>query len=504
MSPGRRAGLLSGVLMLGALSQGAGFLTAPAEAGVENPMALGVDLPGSDIQTISIPNADPAICRQACDAAPSCKAWTFVKPGVQAPQAQCWLKSAVPPAIASRDTISGVRTVAASEGAHPGGVAGAAGQSDRRESDQRPVSTPGVAAAPPDGVELCNVGNGGGTQNAPPNAATPCRLTRPAHVTRIGTYHWNNARGATPGTITLRDARSGARFGPFQAVATSGQGGAPNVNWTVAVDLRLAAGDYEVVDSDVATWSWNQASQGYGFASLRGVYEGPGAGHAVSGSTPAAPVAPAAQAVDATHYKLELPGYWGHLEYTISGAKLDPPTGSDSGNVGGRQYRGRINSSALTVEGWAVSDNDSSGPGSGDYYELVVTVGAGKQTKEGRYTAPRGEKLNKHFLIAVPVDPDATSGRFNISLLEQNANYGPHGWIVSGMLDRVPGPGSPSSNSPQPTAVAAPAVPARPTAGAGHPPTVPTSRARQAAGTKVAEFYRLHPNAPPLTGARRK
>lgn len=146
---------------------------------------------------------------------------------------------------------------------------------------------------------------------------------------------------------------------------------------------------------------------------------------------PVKPTPPAASA--STSLTLELPGYWGHLSYTISGARLDPPTGSDRGNVGGRQYKGELTGSTLTVSGNAVSDNPSSGPGSMDYYEIVVSVDVGKEKKYYGYIAQKGEKLSKAFSLTVPVTPGA-SGSFSISLMEQNANYGPHGWLVTGSL----------------------------------------------------------------------
>ncbi|MDO8636179.1 MAG: hypothetical protein Q7R34_08050 [Dehalococcoidia bacterium] len=137
-----------------------------------------------------------------------------------------------------------------------------------------------------------------------------------------------------------------------------------------------------------------------------------------------------------TSLKLEIPGYWGHLSYTITGAQLDPPTGGDRGRVAGRQYQGKLAGNTLTVSGTAVSDNVSSGPGSGDYYELVVSVTVGKENKKFEYIAPKGEKMSKPFSLSVPVDPGATSGSFSISLLEQNANNGVYGWVVGGSLTR--------------------------------------------------------------------
>ena len=154
-----------------------------------------------------------------------------------------------------------------------------------------------------------------------------------------------------------------------------------------------------------------------------------------AGTTPAVPT-PTASGPTTTSLKLEMANYWGHLSYTISGAQLNPPTGGNSGKIAGRQYQGKLAGNTLTVSGTAISDNESSGPGSGDYYQLVVEVTAGKETKKFDYIAPKGEKLNKPFSLSVPIDPGDTSGSFSISLLEHNRNYGDFGWVVGGSLTR--------------------------------------------------------------------
>ena len=91
----------------------------------------------------------------------------------------------------------------------------------------------------------------------------------------------------------------------------------------------------------------------------------PAAANASASPSPpkAPPPATPPAASSGTSLTLELPGYWGHLSYTISGAQLDPPTGGDRGNVAGRSYTGRLSGPVLTVSGTGVSDNESSGPG---------------------------------------------------------------------------------------------------------------------------------------------
>ena len=54
----------------------------------------GFDLPGSDYRNF---NASlPLICRNSCGSDIRCRAWTWVKPGIQGPQGRCWLKNSLP------------------------------------------------------------------------------------------------------------------------------------------------------------------------------------------------------------------------------------------------------------------------------------------------------------------------------------------------------------------------------------------------------------------------
>jgi hypothetical protein len=48
-------------------------------------------------------------CQSACAGEAQCKAWTWVKPGVQGPQAKCWLKNSVPVASKNNCCVSGVK-----------------------------------------------------------------------------------------------------------------------------------------------------------------------------------------------------------------------------------------------------------------------------------------------------------------------------------------------------------------------------------------------------------
>jgi hypothetical protein len=140
-------------------------------------------------------------------------------------------------------------------GASPGG---------RDYTGQVPTSVPSATKS---GVLFDN-GNIAGVDNGPSQPTTFTLNTKHV-ITLIQDYHWNSARGATPGTIGLRDA-SGRIYGPWQSVGTPGQGGVPNAYWTVRPDITLPAGTYSVVDSHPASWSRNGGSQQRGFTRVEG------------------------------------------------------------------------------------------------------------------------------------------------------------------------------------------------------------------------------------------
>ena len=74
----------------------------------------GIDRPGGDYKNFNLPADQPSLCEQACNAEAQCKAWTFVRPGVQGPSARCWLKNMVPPKVVDSCCVSGKKQVAAS------------------------------------------------------------------------------------------------------------------------------------------------------------------------------------------------------------------------------------------------------------------------------------------------------------------------------------------------------------------------------------------------------
>lgn len=68
------------------------------------------DRPGGDYMNMNFPsNWGAEACQALCKANGTCKAWTWVKAGVQGANPRCWLKQSVPPKIASNCCTSGVK-----------------------------------------------------------------------------------------------------------------------------------------------------------------------------------------------------------------------------------------------------------------------------------------------------------------------------------------------------------------------------------------------------------
>ncbi len=84
------------------------------KAPVKKPPAMGlvehgIDRPGSDYKSFDLPSPDANRCMSACANEARCKAWTYVRPGIQGTKSRCWLKHSVPAPRKSDCCISGVR-----------------------------------------------------------------------------------------------------------------------------------------------------------------------------------------------------------------------------------------------------------------------------------------------------------------------------------------------------------------------------------------------------------
>lgn len=74
------------------------------------PFEVNINRPGGDYIDFASGGAHTALlCLAACQSQPACKAWTYVKPGIQGPQSHCWLKTIVPPAQVNNCCVSGVK-----------------------------------------------------------------------------------------------------------------------------------------------------------------------------------------------------------------------------------------------------------------------------------------------------------------------------------------------------------------------------------------------------------
>ena len=66
--------------------------------------------PGMDYRHFDLKEPLPERCREACAQEGRCKAYTYVRPGIQGALAHCWLKQAVPkPERVSWYCVSGVK-----------------------------------------------------------------------------------------------------------------------------------------------------------------------------------------------------------------------------------------------------------------------------------------------------------------------------------------------------------------------------------------------------------
>lgn len=119
-----------------------------------------------------------------------------------------------------------------------------------------------------DNAQIFSNMNDWGVGNAP-SANTQFTLSKSYMITEILTYHWNNGKGAAPGTIKLVDG-NGKVYGPWSTIGLAGSGGVKNCNWQCNPNIVLPAGTYIVIDSNPATWSCNGGSGNAGFTRVFG------------------------------------------------------------------------------------------------------------------------------------------------------------------------------------------------------------------------------------------
>ena len=93
--------------VLGELARASGSIEAgSANLCLEN----NVNRYGSDYNFFEMTTPDPALCMQACLNDPGCVSFSFVRPGIQGPNAICYLKNTEPVASANNCCVSGLRS----------------------------------------------------------------------------------------------------------------------------------------------------------------------------------------------------------------------------------------------------------------------------------------------------------------------------------------------------------------------------------------------------------
>ncbi len=98
--------LLKCLVLLIAVTGFAGVTTAA-------PVEFNTDRTGGDYTHVTLPTGSVYLhCQALCMADGQCKAWTFVKAGVQGANPRCWLKNTVPAAHANNCCTSGTKAAA--------------------------------------------------------------------------------------------------------------------------------------------------------------------------------------------------------------------------------------------------------------------------------------------------------------------------------------------------------------------------------------------------------
>ena len=92
-------------------SGGVDILSTSAEGpdapGVNRALDENADRAGPDYVNFPVTNLQAEFCQQSCIDDAQCRAFVYVRPGVQGPQARCWLKKQAPPVSQAECCVSG-------------------------------------------------------------------------------------------------------------------------------------------------------------------------------------------------------------------------------------------------------------------------------------------------------------------------------------------------------------------------------------------------------------
>lgn len=126
---------------------------------------------------------------------------------------------------------------------------------------QAPVQPP----ITPREIIIFETKNDKGVLNNPPQP-TEFNISQPHYITEIWNYHWNDGQGTIPGNISLK-RNDGKPFGPWEVNSNDL---ASKQNWICKPNVTIPAGNYTIVDSDPATWSWNDKTGRMGMSKVKG------------------------------------------------------------------------------------------------------------------------------------------------------------------------------------------------------------------------------------------
>ena len=110
---------------------------------------------------------------------------------------------------------------------------------------------------------LSSTFNTEGVMNNPPDTSV-FNTDSSLYLEAITVYHWNNSKGATPGTISLYKADTDELIGTFLASTRFN-----NTYWDCFPEIVITPGKYYIKDSGWETASWNSKASG-GMFDLRG------------------------------------------------------------------------------------------------------------------------------------------------------------------------------------------------------------------------------------------
>lgn len=83
----------------------AALLVATLSIASADTYEVNTNRPGADYKNFEI--RSPGDCQESCGRDAHCKAWTWVKKGIQGPAAHCWLKESVPQPVPDKNCVSG-------------------------------------------------------------------------------------------------------------------------------------------------------------------------------------------------------------------------------------------------------------------------------------------------------------------------------------------------------------------------------------------------------------